>query len=198
MVGVYASTMVLGIILVTVRLYYLCSHAQKPLVGRLGRDNRNGITRLFSSYRFGATLTASNQLLTIASFAFIVICSDPGGGHHMFDLELSLVRRFLKYELMARTTISLAMMCTRISIALFMLRLAATQIWFKRGLYCLIGLLLFSHITLMIVTLASCEPVSKYWNPLGPGRCWSLEAWLAIGCINCGIVIMRLDMAMTD
>lgn len=77
----------------------------------------------------------------------------------MFDLDLFLIRRFLKYELMARTTISLAMMCTRISIALFMLRFAATQIWFKRGLYCLIGLLLFSHITLMIVTLASCKQV---------------------------------------
>lgn len=122
----------------------------------------------------------------------MVVCNDATTGLHSDDHSWH-ISRFLKYELLGQTTTSgLSLVCTRISIALLVLRLTTPKPWFRIGIYVIIALIFASHLPLAIVLFARCKPVRKYWMPDVPGKCLLQMISLAVGYVNCGMLQHRL------
>ncbi len=102
------------------------------------------------------------KLITTVAFALIVVAVDTGIRRHVLRLLPFQISRALKYELLARVSMGLSMMFTRISIGLLMLCFSATKRWFEISIYCIIGLILASHIPLAVLAIIRCDPGGNY------------------------------------
>lgn len=97
---------------------------------------------------------------------------------------------FSKYAFLSEFAILLSPMFTRLSVGLFLLRLATTGSWFQRSTYAIIGLIMVTNLTLVILNSVRCRPFEKLWRPTTRGTCWSKETTLGITLCNGGRVSM--------
>ena len=184
----YTATMAVAAVLVAVRLYVRARMLKKlwwdDLFVTIGLVRHITIIELTSKQ---SNLTKLHQLITIIALAFLTIAVDVGIGRHIFDLQPLQISRAFQYELFTRVSMGLSMMFTRMSIGLLMLRFSATKRWFEISIYCVLGLIVASHIPLAVLATTRCDPVRKYWRPKLPGRCQSKHLALSIGYFNCGL-----------
>ena len=83
-------------------------------------------------------------------------------------------REYLKYDFLDWAQFLVALLVTKISVCLFLLRLSQ----FNRVrvvLYALIGFLVMTHIPLFLLFVLQCNPVSKEWDSELPGQCLSKD-----------------------
>ena len=95
-----------------------------------------------------------------------------GLGRHKYYLSNYDYKEFLKYDYLDWMQAFVTLAIAKISICLFLLRLSRFN-KLKTVLWCLIGLLVITHLPLTIMFLARCNPVSREWNMSLSGRCFS-------------------------
>ena len=97
-----------------------------------------------------------------------------GLGRHKYYLSYYDYKEFLKYDYLdwIQTFVTLAI--SKISICLFLLRLSRFN-KLKRVLWFLIGFLIISHLPLIVLYVVQCDPISRGWNTVLNGRCFSKE-----------------------
>ena len=97
-----------------------------------------------------------------------------GLGRHKYYLSNYDFKEFLKYDYLdwIQTFITLAV--SKISICLLLLRLSKFS-KLKRVLYLLIAFLVITHVPLTFMIIFQCGPISKDWNPVISGHCWSKD-----------------------
>ena len=97
-----------------------------------------------------------------------------GLGRHKYYLSNYDYKEFLKYDYLDWLQAFITLAVSKISICLFLLRLSKFN-KLKTVLWALIGLLVLTHLPLIIMYIAQCNPVSRAWNTALDGRCFSKQ-----------------------
>ncbi|KAH7068331.1 hypothetical protein BKA63DRAFT_581790 [Paraphoma chrysanthemicola] len=137
-------------------------------------------------------------------FVAFVIEIHLGVGKHVAVItsDKAQYKQLLKWRLVHMTTVSVGIVLVKVSVCLFLLRLATrgAQVWFLWGVICfLIPFALAGLGTLVF----QCNPIAAAWDidlqppPMGHGtaRCFSGDTFDAIGLFN-GIVNISTDFLL--
>lgn len=126
---------------------------------------------------------------------------DNGSGRHIYYLSQTQLEIYAKAVTVGLWIIGPATACSRISIAIFLLRVVNPGRRWRIFLY---GLIIFMGVTFVAQSISSifrCVPVQKQWDSSAPGTCWSGEAshafdfWQGSKCMN---ATPMLGNAMVD
>lgn len=107
-----------------------------------------------------------------------------GFGKHIYYLSREQVSQAIKYQYMAQPFAYMALVFGRVSFAVSLLMIIATnklRRWILYGL--IIGQLLI-NIIFICLGLGQCSPPAKYWNPSIPGSCMSPRVIVAAGYVQ--------------
>lgn len=110
-----------------------------------------------------------------------------GFGRHVYYLSKGQVESVLKWSWLTQIFLFPTICLTKISIALFILRIKKTG-WLKWSLYALIAGLVATTLPCLVILLAQCRPVQAYWNR-AEGTCWNPHIyanaiWAQVGRIK--------------
>ena len=114
-----------------------------------------------------------------------------GFGRHIYYLVKTpesrgrLTEAFKLFDMNIIDT-ALGIMFVRLSIMFLLLRIFGTKKMWRWAIHS-IGILTIASTTIyLIAVLAHCQPISRIWNPLIPGRCWDLKAYEGVGYFYSG------------
>ncbi|KAK5048918.1 hypothetical protein LTR84_005339 [Exophiala bonariae] len=110
----------------------------------------------------------------LAQCATSIAAVDFGYGRPLETLERHQAARALKCFFLVQIFYKLTINCTKLSILFLYLRIFIDRLWFVRGCWCLIVLVLCACIGFTASTLVQCSPISSAWQP------WSTER----SCVN--------------
>ena len=91
--------------------------------------------------------------------------------------------------------IVLSMMCTKVLICLFLLRIFSIKRAWRWIIWSIMAFSIITNVPSACVILAQCSPVEKLWNPLLTGNCWPKGTQVAIGEYHGGRVPESLEYA---
>ncbi|KAG7005730.1 hypothetical protein G7Y79_00018g045370 [Physcia stellaris] len=131
-------------------------------------------TRVWITRNFGlddATIALA-QAITAVGKGFVVTEVSYGLGQHRSRLSDGQYGNYLKYDFLDWAQFFVALLVTKISICLFLLRLSQFN-RLRAVLYGLIGFLFTTHIPLILMYVLQCDPIRKAWDRGVPGKCWS-------------------------
>ena len=97
-----------------------------------------------------------------------------GLGQHRSRLSESHYTNYLKYDFLDWTQFFIALLVTKISICLFLLRLSQFN-QLRNILYGLIWVLVTTHAPLLFIHIFQCDPVRKAFNKQVDGKCMSMN-----------------------
>lgn len=107
-----------------------------------------------------------------------------GFGKHVYHLSRQQISQAIKYQYMAQPFAYMALVFGRVSFAVSLLMIMATnklRRWILYGL--IIGQFLI-NIIFVFLGLGQCSPPAKYWNPNMPGSCMSPKVIVAAGYVQ--------------
>lgn len=107
-----------------------------------------------------------------------------GFGKHVYYLSREQISQAMKYQYMAQPFAYMALVFGRVSFAVSLLMIMATnqlRRWILYGL--IIGQFLI-NIIFVCLGLGQCSPPAKYWNPNIPGSCMSPSVIVAAGYVQ--------------
>lgn len=107
-----------------------------------------------------------------------------GFGKHVYYLSREQISQAMKYQYMAQPFAYMALVFGRVSFAVSLLMIMATnklRRWILYGL--IIGQFLI-NIIFICLGLGQCSPPAKYWNPNMPGSCMSPRVIVAAGYVQ--------------
>lgn len=107
-----------------------------------------------------------------------------GFGKHVYYLSREQVLQAIKYQYMAQPFAYMALVFGRVSFAVSLLMIMATnklRRWILYGL--IIGQFLI-NIIFVFLGLGQCSPPAKYWNRKMPGSCMSPKVIVAAGYVQ--------------
>ncbi|KAI4253705.1 MAG: hypothetical protein L6R42_007481 [Xanthoria sp. 1 TBL-2021] len=114
------------------------------------------------------------QAITAVGKGFVVTEVTYGLGQHRSRLSARQYRTYLKYDFLDWAQFFIALLVTKISICLFLLRLSQFD-RLRNVLYGLIWLLVTTHIPLFFIYVLQCDPVRKAWDKEADGKCMSMD-----------------------
>ncbi|KAH8728786.1 hypothetical protein GQ44DRAFT_675386 [Phaeosphaeriaceae sp. PMI808] len=119
-------------------------------------------------------------LLSYIMFATCAICGIHWGtGRHMTDLSDEAILQALRYWWLCYIGYCLAMITSKVSIGLFLLRVTVKPIH-KWILYAAMAVSVFTGAVFFFVTLFQCSPISFFWNKHQPGQCVPIDVIIAL------------------
>ncbi|KAK8039792.1 Satratoxin biosynthesis SC1 cluster protein 4 [Apiospora rasikravindrae] len=142
-------------------------------------------TRTFMVKAFGV----DDILMVISTAFFLVYASFSmagthfGTGHHHKDLQVSNIQAAMKCWWMCYLTYTCSMITSKISIGLFLLRIAAKKIH-QHIIYGAMTISVISGMAFFFVTLFQCNPSPYFWNryvPGEPGSCVPSDVIIGLG-----------------
>ncbi|KAL8790917.1 MAG: hypothetical protein Q9213_000342 [Squamulea squamosa] len=113
------------------------------------------------------------QAITAVGKGFVITEVSYGLGQHRSRLSVGQYRNYLKYDFLDWGQFIIALLVTKISICLFLLRLSHFN-RLRAALYGLIGVLVITHIPLFFIFVFQCDPVRKAYDKEIDGRCMSM------------------------
>lgn len=113
------------------------------------------------------------KVLSIVCFALNVEEAILGYGKHIYYVDIANIPSILKRFYIGVVLLVLCGLASRISIALFLIKIFAGISWSRTWFfYLFIAFTSIASVVPMLLVWASCRPVSKLWNTTGPGKCW--------------------------
>ncbi|MCJ1343544.1 hypothetical protein MMC31_001739 [Peltigera leucophlebia] len=146
--------------------------------------------RIFTRIKIQGKLSPDDYLLVLAllsgfmSGGLATRSVNWGFGKHIYYLSREQVSQAIKYQYMAQPFAYMALVFGRVSFAVSLLMIIATnklRRWILYGL--IIGQLLI-NIIFICLGLGQCSPPAKYWNPSIPGSCMSPRVIVAAGYVQ--------------
>ncbi|KAK8093776.1 Satratoxin biosynthesis SC1 cluster protein 4, partial [Apiospora hydei] len=142
-------------------------------------------TRTFMVKAFGV-----DDILMVVSTAFFLVYASFsiagthfGTGHHHKDLPVANIQAAMKCWWMCYLTYTCSMITSKISIGLFLLRIAAKKIH-QHIIYGAMTISVISGLAFFFVTLFQCNPSPYFWNryvPGEPGSCVPSDVIIGLG-----------------
>ncbi|KAL8998623.1 MAG: hypothetical protein Q9169_002374 [Polycauliona sp. 2 TL-2023] len=114
------------------------------------------------------------QAITAVGKGFVVTEVSYGLGQHRSSLSERQYMTYLKYDFLDWAQFFIALLVTKISICLFLLRLSQFN-RLRNVLYGLMGILVMTHIPLLFIYIFQCDPVRKAWDREMDGECMSMD-----------------------
>lgn len=105
---------------------------------------------------------------------FVVTEVSYGLGQHRSRLSARQYMTYLKYDFLDWAQFFVALLVTKISICLFLLRLSQFD-RLRTVLYGLIWVLVTTHVPLFFIYVFQCDPVRKAWDKEADGQCMSMD-----------------------
>ncbi|KAF8249102.1 hypothetical protein K440DRAFT_599241 [Wilcoxina mikolae CBS 423.85] len=142
------------------------------------------------------------MVLSMGMSAFVILSAAYGGGKHMRDIPPMDIPIGLKYNFLSQVFSLPAMMMVKISAGLFLLRLAATNVYRNICIGFIVLMTLYSVASTFTI-IFQCVPVQSIWDPTVKGaKCLSPLVRINLGksySINCAIsdcFLVLLPIAM--
>ncbi|KAK8037018.1 hypothetical protein PG991_001332 [Apiospora marii] len=142
-------------------------------------------TRSFMVKAFGV----DDVLMVVSTAFFMVYVSFStagvhfGTGHHHKDLPVPNIQAAMKCWWMCYLTYTSSMITSKISIGMFLLRIAAKKIH-QHIIYAAMCISVISGLAFFLVTLFQCNPSPYFWNryvPGEPGSCVPSDVIIGLG-----------------
>ncbi|KAL8677442.1 MAG: hypothetical protein Q9186_006128 [Xanthomendoza sp. 1 TL-2023] len=114
------------------------------------------------------------QAITGVGKGLVVTEVSYGLGQHRSQLSKGKYQHYLKFDFLDWAQFFTALLVTKISICLFLLRLSQFN-RLRAILYGLIGFLVITHIPLFFIYVFQCSPIRKAWDRESVGKCLSLD-----------------------
>lgn len=80
----------------------------------------------------------------------------------------------------------------QLAILTLYLRLFGVKKWVRYSSYFLISIVVLYELTFFITQLLTCRPLSKFWTPTEPGKCFNQNAF----CAAMGLIHVIIDFAI--
>lgn len=110
-----------------------------------------------------------------------------GMGRHVVCLTLEEVSNTAKWSLFSQIFISISLGLTKISVAIFVLRIIdQAQKRFSEFLWVLIAFVTVTHVIQFVLFVIQCRPLEAVWNPFVRGHCFSISVVYLVSYINYG------------
>ncbi|KAI1206360.1 uncharacterized protein F4807DRAFT_439794 [Annulohypoxylon truncatum] len=142
-IAVLSAEAVLAAAFITLRLY-----TRKVMKGGVGSDDY---------------LLVVTWVLQALFVALMIVSSIYGFGQHTKDISSDDIRMATKIELIGQFVVSLAMGLSKVSVAMFLMRIIVT-IWHKAVLWFWIITMMAWSLLLAISCFAQCTPVEALWD----------------------------------
>ncbi|KJZ76498.1 hypothetical protein HIM_04227 [Hirsutella minnesotensis 3608] len=134
--------------------------------------------RLFTRVHVVSGNLGSDDFLVLCALAFSIAfffvgrhLYTVGAGHHMWDVLYSdYSPRFLQTTVGATLTYAISISFSKLSILSFYLRVSP-DLFFRRAVYGLIGLVCAYTVSYILVIVFRCQPVAKSWDLAVEGKC---------------------------
>ncbi|KAL8705191.1 MAG: hypothetical protein Q9201_001691 [Fulgogasparrea decipioides] len=126
---------------------------------------------------------ALTQCITAVGKGFVVTEISYGLGQHRRDLSIKQYRNLLKYYYLDTVQFFIALTTCKISVCLFLLRLAQFN-RLKTVLSGLIAFLVITTVALDLLYVLQCSPVHRAWDLGTPGVCFSQDLVMNITIVQ--------------
>lgn len=130
-------------------------------------------------------------LLAIGRTTIQIISVHHGNGRHRVYISPEEYQYVNFLTWMTQIFLFLNIGLLKCSICILILRIKDTKI-LKYGLYTMMGGLILTNLECVLVLLAECSPVEKYWNPTVPGKCWNTKVRIYSIYLQVGMCIGEL------
>ncbi|MCJ1251823.1 hypothetical protein MMC30_009061 [Trapelia coarctata] len=158
-----------ALILVSLRVY-----VRVKVVHKLGNDD---------------LLIVVGMIFDILTMACLGLGVANGVGRHLSYLSTGQAEAVAKWLLFGEVFWMATGTFTRISVAVFLLRIFKIMKLWRWGLYALISVTLVSGIFGLVIRLARCQPFALNWDRTIPGTCWPIMVLHVYGYLNGGLSI---------
>ncbi|TVY40801.1 hypothetical protein LOCC1_G006253 [Lachnellula occidentalis] len=116
-------------------------------------------------------LIALSWVLLLAFSAAMTSAVMKGFGRHSTELTLTALVAATKAEIIGQTFCIIAIATSKVSVAIFLLRITIIQ-WHRMVLYFLMFALTIICILDALFDFIRCDPVAHVWNPTLDAKCW--------------------------
>ncbi|KAI4229427.1 MAG: hypothetical protein L6R36_000881 [Xanthoria steineri] len=116
----------------------------------------------------------SDKAVTAVGKGFVVTEVSYGLGQHRSRLSAKQYMTYLKYDFLDWAQFFVALLVTKISICLFLLRVSQFD-RLRNVLYGLMWVLVTTHVPLFFIYVFQCDPVRKAWDKEADGKCMSMN-----------------------
>ncbi|KAL8965502.1 MAG: hypothetical protein Q9183_003820, partial [Haloplaca sp. 2 TL-2023] len=113
--------------------------------------------------------------LILIQLVFYGLEYHEGAGRHAFYLSQRQQQRSLMWNYVTQYLLFLILSITKVSICLFILRIKNTG-WLRWCLYALMGGLVVTTLSCIIILSAQCRPLWAFWMPEA-GSCWRKDVY---------------------
>ncbi|KAF2185967.1 hypothetical protein K469DRAFT_152238 [Zopfia rhizophila CBS 207.26] len=133
----------------------------------------------------GDAITIAQLLGTGFSISTFLLVRDHGTGVHFWDIRITQLSHIKKLAIIQSAMYWLAVLCAKLSIFLFYLRLSPDK-HFKMIVHGLLGICIAYCLIGAFAFLFFCQPIAKYWDPsITYGSCTkNTKVWLSTAIIN--------------
>ena len=149
--------------------------------GGLGWDDGFMLASWVCHHRYALKALANShfQLLFVAYSGACTAATRWGFGVHMAELKMVQFAEANKLEIVGQTMLIAAIATSKMSIAVFLLRIAV-KTWQRMVLYASIVSLCIICFLCAALNFFQCNPIRHVWNPTVPAKCWMSVTPLAI------------------
>ena len=116
-------------------------------------------------------------MLAISSFGLYAAAVKSGAGRHMLYLSPDQQMQTVKFLYLSQFPCVASIMCTKMSICLFLLRFFKSNNIWKKSLYSLGVFVIITQVSSICAILLQCRPVERNWTLAVRGTCWSHEVF---------------------
>ena len=119
------------------------------------------------------------QVTALIGFSMLAHEVHLGLGRHASYIPFGQQISIAKLQAILQVPVMVSQGCSRISIALFLMKLFVNgQRWkVKPAMYSFIGFLAVTNCVCVVLVLPQCSPQAKVWNPTVEGSCWT-QRWV--------------------
>lgn len=119
-----------------------------------------------------------------------------GGGRHVAHLDPEEVKIGLKLNFVTQPVYLIATTASKVSIALFLLRIASDKGW-KRFLWGLLGFMILYTFVAVLTVFLQCSNLAVLWDSTIVTSCWSPQTLRGLSYANVCKSIMNNGSAFT-
>ena len=114
------------------------------------------------------------MLLAVARTIIQIVSVQRGNGRHRPYLSVEDYQYVNFLTWMTQIFLFVTICLLKCSICMLIMRIKDTKV-LKICLYVMMGGLFATNAMPLLVLLAECDPVKKYWKPATPGKCWNTK-----------------------
>ncbi|KAK0113334.1 hypothetical protein ONS95_013590 [Cadophora gregata] len=128
-------------------------------------------------------------LLSVTGWLIVIPQVMHGAGRHVAYLDPEVVKIGLKLNFVTQPIYLIATTASKVSIALFLLRIASTKIW-KRFLWALLGFMILYTSAAVMPLFFQCKNLAVLWDSSVVTTCWSAQTSRGLGYMNVVLTII--------